>query len=411
VPVLNREDVVWIKSSNGQKIIEKRGLTVSVRACNFEELSENYVCIEFFNGDVFDNISIESVLGNTIIDDLKSRKCVLALCNAHESFHEVVEPLYRKLVLSYHIPPEQILLMSGSANILQEVNRISQKYNHTPIKCAWILELEFALQSEHEWSIMFDYMYINREEYTIELEKRVAQNIKRRLSTTVTKTKKYLCLNRRWRWFRPTLVALLTVHNLLDKGHMSLGRADISDTWDKIWPSIVHRFHAYPSIQKLLVTNQHKVLNLGDLYIDTNDLITNRAALDSKTNWMYEQTHFSVITETNYDTAGIFNNNIFLTEKVFKTIVHMHPFILVSVAGSLAALRKIGYKTFSPYIDETYDNETDDIKRLLLIIKEIQRLCSLTDEELAEFDKGVAEICTYNYKVFMEKKNFLYVQN
>ena len=48
----------------------------------------------------------------------------------------------------------------------------------------------------------------------------------------------------------------------------------------------------------------------------------------------------------------------------------------------LAKLREIGYKTFSPWINESYDEEVDNDKRFFMILDEIKRLCSMSKEEI-----------------------------
>jgi hypothetical protein len=66
-----------------------------------------------------------------------------------------------------------------------------------------------------------------------------------------------------------------------------------------------------------------------------------------------------VPTETVY-----FGSRTHLTEKTFKAIALEMPFVLVAPAHSLRYLREYGFRTFAPYIDETYDTITDDIKRI-----------------------------------------------
>ena len=56
------------------------------------------------------------------------------------------------------------------------------------------------------------------------------------------------------------------------------------------------------------------------------------------------------------------------------------PFILYAMPGSLKVLREQGYKTFSPYINETYDLIENDEDRSVAIANEIERLCLMSDE-------------------------------
>jgi hypothetical protein len=79
----------------------------------------------------------------------------------------------------------------------------------------------------------------------------------------------------------------------------------------------------------------------------------------------------------------------------------------VSVPRTLELLRELGYETFSPWIDESYDLETDDNQRLLMVAREIQRLSNLTSEELTTYLNGVRDICEHNLSVLLSKKTFM----
>ena len=74
-----------------------------------------------------------------------------------------------------------------------------------------------------------------------------------------------------------------------------------------------------------------------------------------------------------------------------------HIFIAVAPYETLKSIRSRGFKTFSPYIDESYDNEKNSYKRLKKIIIEVERLCKLNDEQIKEFILQTEEIVKYNY--------------
>ena len=69
----------------------------------------------------------------------------------------------------------------------------------------------------------------------------------------------------------------------------------------------------------------------------------------------------------------------------------------------LDELRELGYKSFSPWIDESYDSELDDAVRLLKIVAEIKRLSELSPEQVNEFRRNVHDICTFNMGVLLRK--------
>ena len=54
---------------------------------------------------------------------------------------------------------------------------------------------------------------------------------------------------------------------------------------------------------------------------------------------------------------------VFPTEKLNKCLMVGHPFIMVSTPRYLANIKKIGFKTFDRWWDESYDNEVDEKKR------------------------------------------------
>jgi hypothetical protein len=85
-------------------------------------------------------------------------------------------------------------------------------------------------------------------------------------------------------------------------------------------------------------------------------------------------TDISVVLET------LFDDRIHLTEKILRSIAVGHPFILAAGPGSLSLLKKYGFKTFSPWIDESYDNEANHEKRLDMIVNEINRIQNLDPE-------------------------------
>jgi hypothetical protein len=61
----------------------------------------------------------------------------------------------------------------------------------------------------------------------------------------------------------------------------------------------------------------------------------------------------------------------------------------------------MGYKTFHPFIDESYDNEIDDFKRLELIMIEIDKFSQKTKQEKDEFLNNVKDIVQHNQKTFL----------
>lgn len=108
----------------------------------------------------------------------------------------------------------------------------------------------------------------------------------------------------------------------------------------------------------------------------------------------YNRYFIEIVAETD------FYSNKFFTEKTLKNFYLGKPFLLWSGQHSLETLRKAGFRTFSPYIDESYDSITDSKDRLNAILKEIDRLSSLSYAELANLQNDMNEIFLDNRENF-----------
>jgi hypothetical protein len=83
----------------------------------------------------------------------------------------------------------------------------------------------------------------------------------------------------------------------------------------------------------------------------------------------------------------------------------------VSTPNFLESLKSVDYKTFDGLIDESYDQEPDDFKRMVMIVNEIKRLINLTPLEKAEFCAKAKPICKHNKLVLNGRSKFNYKIN
>lgn len=107
------------------------------------------------------------------------------------------------------------------------------------------------------------------------------------------------------------------------------------------------------------------------------------------------KTEISVVLETLFA-----DPRIHLTEKTLRPIACGHPFILAAGTGALALLRTYGFETFDPWIDESYDLETDHKVRIDLILKEIDRISSLPADQLREILDHCRDVAQRNKQRF-----------
>lgn len=92
----------------------------------------------------------------------------------------------------------------------------------------------------------------------------------------------------------------------------------------------------------------------------------------------------------------------FATEKTYKAINCKKPFIAVSTPYFLDGIKKMGFKTFSPYIDESYDNITNNGERMQAIVEEVKKICTLPQDEYENLINNLKPIVEYNLELFIK---------
>jgi hypothetical protein len=69
----------------------------------------------------------------------------------------------------------------------------------------------------------------------------------------------------------------------------------------------------------------------------------------------------------------------------------------------LKFLQELGYKSFHPIIDESYDSEKNDSIRMMMILNEIEKICKFSQKELQDMSLACKEICNYNQKLLLSR--------
>lgn len=250
------------------------------------------------------------------------------------------------------------------------------------------------------------YINVKACDYFVYVNQRVYPRLEEEYSTE-KRLKNFLCFNKVYRQHRIDLLELMLAANLVnDKCYYSF--QDYSQPTDEVLEGLLYEH--YPNIKSNL--EFIKTLQLNFDPSRTNPIDIRNEDLD-----YYKNSYFSVVTETIYygndykfprsrcHVSGV-NAGVFVTEKTTKVLALKHPFIIVSVPGMLSKLRERGFKTFYPYIDETYDTIIDDDLRMKTIVDEVKRLSNQTDDEWVTWCKNVKEIVEHNYNHFFSQVDF-----
>jgi hypothetical protein len=233
--------------------------------------------------------------------------------------------------------------------------------------------------------------------------------------------KNFVLLNKMERAHRIALIAEIIDNNLLDKGLVSFCGSSYDTSWaealsqsyddmtDTMVPTSPYR-HISTPVAKIIKQNIDK---FPMLLTGNKESRFNPIDIVDEDKYLFDDSYYSIITETLYYnthrchlSTNMVPGTAMLSEKAYKAIVMKHPFILVSTPGLLVWMRKLGYKTFHPYINEAYDNELDDDKRMDMIVKEVKRLSRYTDDEWMQWQKNVKDMVDHNYDVYINTTDF-----
>jgi hypothetical protein len=327
--------------------------------------------------------------------------------NAHGT-HEVIDSIYDNIIIKYGIDPQNITLASESADMAEHLEIMCGKLNLPKINLQWNVQFEHLQQM-----IIRDPNWFGHRTNVLQHKHY---------------DKKFLSFNGVFRIHRGALVMLLGAKNLLEKGFVSYNIKDIGyfrsrkidghtvSDGEKACDQTFESFHYNEEILNLLRDNREELIKIDRIDLESQESDEyHPIQLTPNHCEFYENTYFSVVTETSFPHnrvnkyyAGVTDVGRILSEKIFKTISMRHPFIIVSNPYALKLLRDIGYKTFHPLINETYDKVKDPGVRMMMIINEIEKLCALEGEALTHFLTKAKEICDYNHSVMKNKKKFWY---
>jgi hypothetical protein len=191
------------------------------------------------------------------------------------------------------------------------------------------------------------------------------------------------------RSYRLNLVTELVKSGLADQGHVSCRLSDVNGTWKD---ELISTNSLLTKESKIQIYHAFKNFNT-DLTIDTG-----HAGGDSSAKFNIELQQsglWHLVTETVF-----YHNKLHLTEKIFKPIVAQRPFILVGAPGNLAYLKSYGFETFDQWIDESYDNETDNDLRIQKVVNQLSKFSGFTQSDILDLQNEMRPVTEHNFNHF-----------
>jgi hypothetical protein len=297
----------------------------------------------------------------------------------HYNFYTNIDPV------SLHIALNEPTVAKISSQAAVDKNLLS-----IPLLCGSLYEQAILLHSEKNSVDLEQYSQNNFLPVYYWCHAIIARDwyrfaeIDTRLTTQSQVCKKFLIYNRAWgntREYRLKFIELLVKHGLHEQSKISISRRSEGDQ------GYHYRDHKFKNINFAL-----KDSTVLDLFED-NHSDSNESAQYNHDD--FNSTAISVVLETMFD-----NSRIHLTEKTLRPIACGHPFVLAAGPGSLEYLRSYGFRTFAPWIDESYDQETNSLLRLEKIINSLNKINSLGAPEFDQFLLEIRRIADFNKKHF-----------
>jgi hypothetical protein len=352
-------------------------------------------------GDTTEKKSIFCNLSKKTIQHLRTGKLKLVIYFGTEGFNLTVNgflPNLHKELESWKISPLNVTLISGNFRENENYQAWLGKTSNSPIKIRSFPHFELVSHGIYlrlRGSPMNEPMFANAETHKIAIESK-------------TKNKRFLCYNR---LPKPARLAMGTA--LLSRGLLSQGLFSFPD--DKYFSYIPRDFGdlfegtAESEWVQTLNDFKSQFESLLPLNIDVENFDINWAYSEgqhqAEFSWPYEKAYFSIVNET-----WVQKDSLFLSEKIFKPIVNFHPFVVFGNPGTLSLLKEMGYKTFHPYINESYDAVEDTAQRLRLVVDEVERLSRLTEQQISNWYRELLPLLEDNYKLFLSRAPSLRLQ-
>ena len=330
--------------------------------------------------------SLFDLLSEDYLIDLKNGKALLLIDNSLEGFHEdwIYEFLHHECN-RYNINPAQVIYITGN---LQVTNFYLDwlKENPQPIK------LNTFEYPHFQTDVYLFTRNLPKDNNTHPPTFEEQLNYKKK---NIDKIKLYSYLNKKPRLHRVNFYKLLFVKKLLDKGLVSLenfgshGLDFGGDREDQ--QSFCGYTFSRKYIEKIKETLPSRIYGKSnnEQGVEYVTRFHPEVALDS---WV------QVVSETYF-----YNDykTLFVSEKTFKVIASSQPFIILGSRGSLRELKKLGYKTFDKWIDESYD-DLDDCERMSAIVKVLKDI-DMIEDKLSWFAE-MKDVLEYN-KNLLEKNS------
>ena len=308
---------------------------------------------------------------DNVLNDIKNNRCKILVDYSNETYDLIfrkdssaTDIVIKNTIRKYNLKPTDIILLTGNPISSTDVKEYTVAIKSCPV----------AIIPPRE----SDFIKTQTEKIKLQQERKY----------------KILTLVRKPRVHRLQLLEYIYFNNLRDDNFVTCSNFgnylnNLKDTF-----------------------NQEFIESLPWVYDLTNEsTYFDFATISKKEEVLYLNSYISLSAETLFS-PSVLNGVTYeldITEKTYKPIVAMQPFIVLGQPGILAFLKDQGFKTFNKWWDESYDqiyNNKARIKYLLLLYKKLSK-CSRT--ELAQMLSEMLPILEHNENLYRQMYDNKYI--
>ena len=114
---------------------------------------------------------------------------------------------------------------------------------------------------------------------------------------------------------------------------------------------------------------------------------------------VYQNTWIAVVAETSM-------NSFLPTEKIGKPLLAAQPFVVFACTHFLRHLRDLGFRTFAPWIDESYDDIVDLQTRAKAVIDSVAQFDRLAHNEKHRVIDQIQPVLTHNRRLMLDQRHW-----
>jgi len=138
-------------------------------------------------------------------------------------------------------------------------------------------------------------------------------------------------------------------------------------------------------------TKETKYIN--DMILDLEQVKNIPEKLCLINNNYHSNSYFNIVAMSYY---YLDHSHLEANEKYFKPMINLQPFLILGQPGTIDIIHNLGYKTFSKWIDESYDKTMDDHDRFVKLLNEVKKINSMTRSELNDMLLDMLPTLEYN---------------